>query len=282
MTENPSTTEQAVPQQVEADKPRYRLFYFDLRGRAEPIRLAFHLGGLKFDDVRIRPHQWCQLKPKCPYGQLPILEFDGNVLAQSNTILRFVGKKTGLYPSDDLEAAHVDEVLDLIEDINSRVISTIREKNMERKMAARRELATELLPKWLSKLNTKFEHGYVLGENESIADLSAFGLVQWLTMGVIDGLPVSLVEKQANLRRLQEQIRNHPKLQEYFQLHYNKEPSRHIRRFIDAMEKYRERCANGQDVPCEQKQGSRLSDLESDGESDIDENDAKRSKRLLI
>lgn len=58
-------------------------------------RLAFHLGGLAFDDVRVTREQWNALKPKCPFGQLPILEVNGKILAQSNAILRFVGKKTG-------------------------------------------------------------------------------------------------------------------------------------------------------------------------------------------
>ena len=33
----------------------------------------------------------------CPFRQLPILEFDGIVLAQSMSILRYLARKYGLY-----------------------------------------------------------------------------------------------------------------------------------------------------------------------------------------
>jgi len=41
---------------------------------------------------------------------MPVLEIDGHRIAQSNTINRFLGKRTGLYPTDEFDAAVVDEV----------------------------------------------------------------------------------------------------------------------------------------------------------------------------
>lgn len=32
---------------------KYRLTYFNIKGRGEPIRLAFSLGNVEYDDVRI-------------------------------------------------------------------------------------------------------------------------------------------------------------------------------------------------------------------------------------
>ncbi|CAE7752515.1 GST1, partial [Symbiodinium microadriaticum] len=50
---------------------------------------------------------------KLTYGQLPALEIaEGVFLAQSAAIMRYLGKKNGLYPADDVAAAIVDGVID--------------------------------------------------------------------------------------------------------------------------------------------------------------------------
>ena len=49
--------------------------------------------------------------------QLPVLEIDGNKLAQRYSVLRYLGKLYGFYPESDYEAYLVDSVLDGIEDL---------------------------------------------------------------------------------------------------------------------------------------------------------------------
>ncbi len=52
-----------------------------------------------------------------PFGQLPVLEVDGVVVAQSNSICRLVAKRAGLYGESDLEQAAVDMVIDFVADL---------------------------------------------------------------------------------------------------------------------------------------------------------------------
>ena len=52
-----------------------RLIYFDAPvSRGEECRLALHLAGIDFEDVRIKFADWPALKERMPYGSLPVLE----------------------------------------------------------------------------------------------------------------------------------------------------------------------------------------------------------------
>jgi len=52
-----------------------------------------------------------------PWGQLPVLEFNGNQLAQSATIARYLARKFKLTGKDEWEAAKCDEYVDAANDL---------------------------------------------------------------------------------------------------------------------------------------------------------------------
>ena len=54
-----------------------------------------------------------------PLGQLPVLEFDGQVLSQSLTIARFLAKEFGLAGKTNLEQAQADMVIDSGNDLDN-------------------------------------------------------------------------------------------------------------------------------------------------------------------
>ena len=83
-----------------------KLVYFDIDGaRGEAARLAMVIGGVPFEDDRVKFADWQARKPHTPFGALPVLEHDGQTVAQSNGINRYVGKLAGLYPNDAWQAA---------------------------------------------------------------------------------------------------------------------------------------------------------------------------------
>ncbi|KAG7363067.1 glutathione S-transferase, N-terminal domain containing protein [Nitzschia inconspicua] len=98
--------------------PKIKLTYFDIEGAAEPVRLALALSGVDYEDERIKFPDWKELKPKTPYGQLPLMAVDdGPVKTQSSAMLRWVGAEcsTTLYPREKLY--EIEEALGVLGDV---------------------------------------------------------------------------------------------------------------------------------------------------------------------
>ena len=200
--------------------PKLVLIYFDFDGsRGEVARLAMHVGGVAFEDRRIARKDWAALRDTMPFQAMPVLEVDGKAIAQSNTINRYVGKLAGLYPKDDWRAAQVDEVMDAVEDITTRIGSTIRLED-EAKKKARDELAAGPIPRFLQQLDARLKAGggeWFVENRLTVADLKCYLLTRWLKSGVIDHVPADIVERHAPLlAKHLERVHNHPKIAAYY------------------------------------------------------------------
>merc|ERR1712018_48865 len=104
-------------------KAKLVLHYFDMPfWRAEVSRLALHLGKIEFEDKKIKDFKEFKESGIAPFGQVPILEVDGKVIAQTGAIARYCGKVSGFYPKDDdFAAAKIDEIIDTATDITNLI-----------------------------------------------------------------------------------------------------------------------------------------------------------------
>jgi glutathione S-transferase len=92
-----------------------RLAYFELRGRAEAIRVLLHATQAEFEDRRvISADEWGALKPELPFGGLPIFETGGDLVCESHAILRYLGKTLTPGTQNDLDDAQLDSAHDAI------------------------------------------------------------------------------------------------------------------------------------------------------------------------
>lgn len=182
-----------------------RLHYFPFPGRAGAIRDALRIGNVAFEDVHIPPERFSELKAAgaLPFGSLPVVDVAspaGTVTAaQSNAILRYVGRLTGLYPVDDaVRALKVDEALDLGEDLYHVIGPSMGESDAARRMAMRKVLAEETLPRWGGFLERLLvangRTGFVVGDSLTVADLKLHWVVDKLTNGTLDGIPTSVLD----------------------------------------------------------------------------------------
>ena len=210
--------------------PVLKLYYPDFPfWRAEVCRLALHLGGVPFEDVRAKtPEEREAFKNsgKAPFGQVPILEVDGKVVAQTGAIARYCGKLGGFYPkNDDFAAAKVDEIIDTATDITVAVGRTFRMEAQE-KENARKELADFILPKYLKALEKIMTEngstGFYVGNSMTIADIAMWRMWGWLNGGIVDGLPTSLLDPYPQILANNKATGEHPQISEWMKNHYPK------------------------------------------------------------
>nr|AYM01176.1 glutathione-S-transferase sigma class [Spodoptera littoralis] len=133
--------------------PKYVFHYFDGKGLGEPVRLLLAFGDEGFEDHRVAFKDWPDFKPKTPFGQMPLLEFDGKQYAQSLSIARYLGKKYGLAGESLEDALEIDQNVDLINDLRAKAAIASYEKDEAVKEKKYAEFNKDVFPNMLEKLN---------------------------------------------------------------------------------------------------------------------------------
>lgn len=197
-----------------------KLTYFDFHGgRGEPARLAMHIGGIAFEDHRVRYADFAEARKSTPFGQLPTLHVDGVQVTQSDAITRYVGKLAGLYPTDAFQALLCDEVMDAVEDANVKLGTTFGLTGDALK-DARTALADGPLTMYLRWLQAQLQaHGgaYFADNRLTIADLKVFVVVRWLASGRLDHVPTDLVDRVAPaLNAHMQRVAQTPAIAQYY------------------------------------------------------------------
>jgi len=201
--------------------PNLELTYFDIHGgRAEPARLAMHIGGVAFKDHRISFRDFGANRSSYPFKRVPVLQVDDIALSQCNSINRYVGTLSGLYPSDPLEAAFCDETMDAVEDIISKQVETMFIKDEDEKKAAREALTDGPLALYLHGMQAMLEARggeYFADQRLTVADLKVMVWVRSLRSGILDHIPADLPDKLApKLVAHLERVEGNPKVREYY------------------------------------------------------------------
>jgi glutathione S-transferase len=196
-----------------------KLIYFDAPvSRGEECRLALHIAGVDFEDVRVKRADWPALKPTTPFGSIPILELPGRPpLAQSNAILVYIGRQYGLHPKDDFEAARHEAVMCHVEDLRANVTPTLRIEDEAEKKKAREALAASYLPTWADRAERQIGDGpFFAGAKLSVVDLKLYMAVRWFARGTVDHVPATVFAGHTKLTRLHDAVEQHPGVKSWY------------------------------------------------------------------
>ncbi len=196
------------------------LTYFDIAaGRAEPARLAMHIGNIPFEDIRFPFFKFAEVKNNTPLHQVPVLTINGRQVTQCNSINRFIGKLAGLYPEDNFQAMLCDEIMDALEDVINKIMPTFHLPEEEMKNA-RMALAAGPFTLYLQWLETQLQQNggtYFADNRLTMADLKVFEWVRTLNSGFLEHIPTTLVESAAPLlNEHMRRIAQTPAIAEYY------------------------------------------------------------------
>lgn len=158
--------------------PQYKLLYFSLRGRAEPIRWVLAAAEQPYEDIRVNKEtEWPTKKTEVPYGKVPVLYVDDVPLSQSVAICRYLGRQHGLSVEDSLDQARGDEVADAVHDLLPQAAHIVYAKlanDLEKSKNLATEFFTSTLPPVLRELNKRLEgRPWFCGEKMTWVDLFA-------------------------------------------------------------------------------------------------------------
>ncbi|KAL3085718.1 hypothetical protein niasHS_009659 [Heterodera schachtii] len=201
----------------------YKLYYFDLRGLCEPIRLLLHYVGQQFEDIRFKDmEEWEKTyKPKFFYGKAPVLEVDGKPLAQSSAILRYLAEKFDLAGKDEWEKAKANEIVDFQKDAYTELMPYLmvkmgfKEGDLDKLRGEVFEpMAKRVLPLFV-KLLKESGSGYMLKSGLSMVDFQVANFLYMFTKmepDTINAYPelIKYVDHVHALPQLQQYLKQRP------------------------------------------------------------------------
>jgi glutathione S-transferase len=158
------------------------LTYFDVRGRAEVIRLILEETGTPYRERRVQMSEWPTLKPTLPFGQLPTYEADGLLILQSHAIYRHLARLHNLYGKTEQERVRCDIVEETFVDAQSNVGGFYWRPDFAEK---RDEYTATTLPDLLSRLQRLLEQnhngtGFWVGDDLTYVDFCAWHLLDYV------------------------------------------------------------------------------------------------------
>lgn len=223
------TAQKQISSSQKAMASQLKLTYLGIKGYAEPIRLALVVGGLEFEDRRVSHEEVKAMREsgELTFGQVPMLEIDGEKFVQSQALLRWAGRRAGLYPDDlQLRCDAVEEALvDIRRGLYPQWYGVILGRDPttgemlvpmseEQRREVEQQLNRSVLPAQFGRLERIAQASggpYFCGERLTICDLSFYVLASGVLDGsYCEGISPSVLDGCQCLRELVGRVAAHP------------------------------------------------------------------------
>jgi glutathione S-transferase len=186
--------------------------YFDVRGRAEIIRLILEETGTPYREKRVQMAHWPTLKPTLPFGQLPTYEEGDLLIVQSHAIYRHLAREHNLYGANERERIRCDIVEETFVDAQANVGGFFWRPDFAEK---RDEYERTALPDLLGKLQRLLEQnndgrGYWVGSNLTYVDFCA-----WHLLDYVRPFSQKTLDRFENLNAFKQRVEARPRIAAY-------------------------------------------------------------------
>ncbi|KAG0230968.1 hypothetical protein B0O80DRAFT_495458 [Mortierella sp. GBAus27b] len=210
--------------EIMANPESFRLFYFNVHGRAQTSRDILEYGGAKWEMIHPDPSLWGQHKGETPLGCMPVLHvIKGNkkvILAESIPIEQYLGKHFGLLGKNEYEGALIKAFHS-----SSLMMMGIYAGFVTYNMPEVYDVCLEKFKETHFKnwINTHERHlidngsnGFYFGENLTIADIMTANLITHFEVQPECGPElIEIIKKAPALWKVKETVDTHPRLLEY-------------------------------------------------------------------
>ncbi|GAU99325.1 hypothetical protein RvY_10347 [Ramazzottius varieornatus] len=194
--------------------PKVTLHYFNLRGRAEPIRWILAYSGEDWTDHRIEFSEWPAVKSIPPFGQLPYIEIEGQTpLAQAYAIMRYLATQYGLAGADEWEAGEIDALADYAAEANT-VLRPYAGAMMAKDEKKAQQIADEITETTIKPFLEKYEKTLQNNQLQSGGEFLVGNKPSWVDFVVVQlmdetlRLKSDLLEQHPLLKGLCERVHN--------------------------------------------------------------------------
>lgn len=191
-----------------------KIIYFDIRGRAEAIRLLLEDVGVDYEDVRVSREEWPEMRPTTPFGRVPIYREGSLEIPETYAILNHLGRQHGLLGVDRASRIRCDVTVEAFRDYGNRV-ATVFGALSGASDEARAAFVQEELPDRMAALESFYTEGkagtgFWAGESATVADFVAFCSIE----GIQNQSPKALSDFKG-LQEFQARFSSRPRIRDY-------------------------------------------------------------------
>ncbi|CAL8094063.1 unnamed protein product [Calicophoron daubneyi] len=197
----------------------YKLTYFNVRGRGEPIRFVLAATGTPFDDKRVEGKDWPALKPSIPTHRLPYLQLtssSGDIVGyeESLAIARYLARKHNLMGQTDEEYYKIERMIGECNDIDTEFYKIAFPPSPEAQGKLKDAFLKEQGPKLLDMVSRSLKESggkFVAGGKPSFGDFMLMTV-----MDHVDDIDPDILKKYPEFSAHRAAVlQEFPKLAEY-------------------------------------------------------------------
>jgi len=200
-----------------ATEKKYKLSYFDLRGRGEVPRMIFNYLGVEFEDKRIPFPEWPAAKSTFPLGFIPVITTpDGTDISQTLACIMYMGDEFSLYGNNASQRGVINCVVISMKEIHDHcadITVFLKEEEEKEKVRTTLDKKIPIFFKYFEELRSQNNSSaFLVSESITIADFFLVDTLEFISAAMPGR---DFLADYPKLKALNDHVRGLDKVKEY-------------------------------------------------------------------